>query len=195
MGHQQNGIMEYQPRSKYQTKSEHCSYLKENKIRASHNNFLWIRYLRIGKTSHKRALHTQIHLYKLQQQQRKNKSKKSNRLRLISTASLLLNLLPLLLGELIYSRLHSIMPTDEQSGNNFRIRLEPGLLELLPRVLSQDISPKHAPRVGPHEEPSRPDNVTIQAQCLPPSAGESPPVQQLLLLIVEVFLFLHYVPV
>lgn len=138
------------------------------------------------------ALHTQTHLYKLQQQQRKNKS---NRLRLISTASLLLNLLPLLLGELIYSRLHSIMPTDEQSGNNLRIRLEPGLLELLPRVLSQDISPKHAPRVRPHEEPSRPDNVTIQAQCLPPSAGESPPVQQLLLLIVEVFLFLHYVPV
>ena len=101
-----------------------------------------------------------------------------------ATAAFVVNLLPLLLSELIERGMDSLTASNKQSGDDFGIRLEPGLFELPSRVLSEDVTPQHAPGIGPHEESGGPKNVPVQTEYFSPSGGELPPIQQLLFVIV-----------
>ncbi|KAF7151614.1 hypothetical protein RHSIM_Rhsim02G0180600 [Rhododendron simsii] len=64
---------------------------------------------------------------------------------------------------LIDSRLHSITPSNQQSGHDLRIPLEPGRLDLLPGVLLKHVAPQHASRIGPDEEPGGQEDVSVEA--------------------------------
>jgi hypothetical protein len=69
-----------------------------------------------------------------------------------ATATILLNLLPLLLGELIDSVVNSLTSTNKQAGDNFRVGFKSGEFELFTSAISKKITPENAFGIRPCEK-------------------------------------------
>lgn len=89
-----------------------------------------------------------------------------------------------LLGELINSGVEGLAAPNKQSGHDFRVGFETGLFEFGSGVLSKYVAPEDAPGIGPDKEAGGPKNVTVETQRFAASAGELPPILQLVFVVV-----------
>jgi hypothetical protein len=68
------------------------------------------------------------------------------------TATILLNLLPLLLGELIDSVVNSLTSSNEQAGDNFLVGFKSGEFELFTSAISKKVTPQNSFGIRPGEK-------------------------------------------
>jgi hypothetical protein len=68
------------------------------------------------------------------------------------TTTILLNLLPLLLSELLDSVVNSLASSNEQAGDNFRVGFKSGEFELFTSAISKKVTPENAFGIRPGEK-------------------------------------------